>query len=126
MTNLTTNRNHMTAARLYALAADARRAALENGADQALAAIHADQARRLRARATAARNGVFILEYMAMNPLTTNINHMTAARLYALAADARRAALKDGADQALATIQADQARSLRARAIAVRSNGITG
>ena len=58
-----------------------------------------------------------------MTNLTTNRNHMTASRLYALAADARRAALKDGADQALATIQADQARSLRARAAAVR-NGI--
>ena len=57
MTNLTTNRNHMTAARLLALASDARRAALENGADRALAAIHADQARRMRARAAAARNG---------------------------------------------------------------------
>ena len=126
MNALTTNRNHMTAARLYALAADARRAALQDDADRALAAIHADQARRMRARAVAARNGVFILEYMAMNPLTTNINHMTAARLYALAADARRAALKDDADRALAAIHADQARRMRARAIAVRSNGITG
>ena len=116
----------MTASRLYALAADARRSALENGADQALAAIQADQARRMRARAIAARNGVFILEYMAMNTLTTNRNHMTAAWLYALAADARRAALKDDADPALAAIHADQARRMRARAIAVRSNGITG
>ena len=120
MTNLTTNRNHMTAARLLALASDARRAALENGADRALAAIHADQARRMRERAIAARNGVFILEYMVMNTLTTNINHMTAARLYALAADARRSALKDDADQALAAIHADQARRMRERAIQSR------
>ena len=123
MTNLTTNRNHMTAARLLALASDARRAALENGADRALAAIHADQARRMRARAVAARNGVFILEYMAMNPLTTNINHMTAARLYALAADARRSALKNDADRALAAIHADQARRMRARAV-LTSRGV--
>ena len=116
MTNLTTNRNHMTASRLYALAADARRSALKDDADRALAAIHADQARSLRARAIAARNGVFILEYMAMNPLTTNRNHMTAARLYALAADARRSALKDDADRALAAIHADQARRMRERA----------
>ena len=116
MTNLTTNRNHMTASRLYALAADARRRALKDDADRALAAIHADQARRMRARATAARNGVFIVEYMAMNPLTTNVNHKTAARFYALAAEARRAALKDDADQALAAIHADQARRMRERA----------
>ena len=57
MTNLTTNRNHMIAARLYALAADARRSALKDDADQALAAIHADQARVMKARAVAARNG---------------------------------------------------------------------
>ena len=57
MTNLTTNRNHMTASRLYALAADARRSALENGADREIAALHADQARRMRERAIAARNG---------------------------------------------------------------------
>ena len=55
-----------------------------------------------------------------MKTLTTNRNHMTASRLYALAADARRAALKDDADQALAAIHADQARSLRARAIQSR------
>ena len=59
-----------------------------------------------------------------MNTLTTNRNHFVASQLYALAADARRAALQDGADQALATIQADQARQMRERAIAVRSNGI--
>ena len=123
MNTLTTNRNHMTASRLYALAADARRRALKDDADQELAAIHADQARRMRARAIAARNGVFILEYMAMNTLTTNINHMTAARLYALAADARRAALENGADQELAAIQADQARRMRARAV-LTSRGI--
>ena len=116
-----TNRNHMTASRLYALAADARRRALKNDADQALAAIHADQARRMRERAIAARNGVFILEYMVMTNLTTNINHMTAARLYALAADARRSALKGDADRALAAIHADQARRMRARAVAARN-----
>ena len=116
MNTLTTNITHMTAARLYALAADARRAALKDGADQALAAIHADQARRMRERAIAARNGVFILEYMVMNTLTTNRNHMTAARLYALATDARRRALKDDADQALAAIHADQARRMQALA----------
>ena len=121
MKTLTTNRNHMTASRLYALAADARRRALKDDADRALAAIHADQARRMRERAIAARNGVFILEYMAMNPLTTNINHMTAARLYALAADARRSALENGADRALAAIHADQARRMRARAVAARN-----
>ena len=123
MNTLTTNRNHMTAARLYALAADARRSALENGADQALAAIQADQARRMRARAIAARNGVFILEYMAMNTLTTNRNHFVASRLYALAADARRSALKDDADREIAALQADQARRMRARAV-LTSRGI--
>ena len=61
-----------------------------------------------------------------MTNLTTNRNHMTAARLLALAADARRAALQDDADRALAAIHADQARRMRERAIAVRSNGITG
>ena len=116
MNTLTTNINHMTAARLLALASDARRRALKDDADQELAAIRADQARRMRERAIAARNGVFIVEYMAMNPLTTNVNHMTAARFYALAAEARRAALKDDADQALAAIHADQARRMRERA----------
>ena len=57
MNTLTTNKNHFVASRLYALAADARRAALKDDADRALAAIHADQARRMRARAVAARNG---------------------------------------------------------------------
>ena len=72
MTNLTTNRNHRIAARFYALAADARRAALENDIaliergivippycriDTAAATYHANQARSLRARAVAARNG---------------------------------------------------------------------
>ena len=57
MNTLTTNRNHMTAARFYALAADARRSALENGADREIAALHADQARVMKARAAAARNG---------------------------------------------------------------------
>ena len=51
MTNLTTNINHMTAARLLALASEARRAALENGADREIAALHADQARRMQALA---------------------------------------------------------------------------
>ena len=60
MTNLTTNRNHMTAARLYALAADARRSALKDDADREIAALQADQARRMRARAAAARNGIRI------------------------------------------------------------------
>ena len=57
--------------------------------------------------------------------LATRRNHIAAARFFALAGDARRAALKDGADQALATIQADQARVMKARAAAAR-NGITG
>ena len=57
MNTLTTNRNHMTAARVYALAADARRSALENGADREIAALHANQARQMRERAAAARNG---------------------------------------------------------------------
>ena len=72
MNTLTTNRNHMTAARLYALAAEARRAALDNciawienyiaiptycRIDTAAATYHANQARSLRARAVAARNG---------------------------------------------------------------------
>ena len=75
MTNLTTNRNHMIAARFYALAADARRAALnecvdwiERGIvippycriDTAAARYYANQARSLRARAIAARNGIRI------------------------------------------------------------------
>ena len=60
MNTLTTNRNHFVASRLYALAADARRSALENGADREIAALHANQARSLRARAAAARNGIRI------------------------------------------------------------------
>ena len=59
MNTLTTNRNHMTAARLLALAADARRAALKDDADQELAAIHADQARRMRARAVLISRGIW-------------------------------------------------------------------
>ena len=55
MNTLTTNRNHFVASRLYALAADARRSALENGADPELAAIQADQARRMRERAIQSR-----------------------------------------------------------------------
>ena len=72
---------------------------------------------------TGATDGALTSEYMAMNTLTTNRNHMIAARLYALAADARRSALKDNADPALAAIHADQARRMRARAAAAR-NGI--
>ena len=58
MNILTTRRNHLVASQLYALAADARRAALENGADREIAALHADQARVMKARAAAARNGI--------------------------------------------------------------------
>lgn len=72
MNALTTRRNHLAAARFLALASDARRAALnecvdwiERGIvippycriDTAAATYHADQARSLRARAVAARNG---------------------------------------------------------------------
>ena len=122
MTNLTTNRNHVIAARLLALASEARRAALENGADREIAALHADQARRMRALALrAARNGALTSEPIIMTNLTTNRNHRIAARFYALAADARRSALENGADQELAAIQADQARRMRARAVAARN-----
>ena len=73
MNTLTTNRNHMIAARFYALAADARRAALDNciawienyitiptycRIDTASARYYANQARSLRARAAAARNDI--------------------------------------------------------------------
>ena len=57
MNTLTTNRRHFVASQLYALAADARRSALENGADREIAALHANQARQMRERAAAARNG---------------------------------------------------------------------
>ena len=57
MNTLATNRNHFVASQLYALAADARRSALKNDADPELAAIQADQARVMKARAIAARNG---------------------------------------------------------------------
>ena len=136
MTNLATNRNHMTASRLYALAADARRSALENGADQELAAIRADQARRMRALALrAARNGTLTSEPIIMTNLTTNRNHFVASRLYALAAEARRAALDNciawiergivipvycRIDTAAARYYAEQARALRMRAIQSR------
>ena len=60
MNALTTNRNHFVASRLYALAAEARRSALENGADREIAALHANQARRMRERAVAARNDIRI------------------------------------------------------------------
>ena len=71
--NLATRRSHLAAARFYALAADARRAALENDIaliergiaippycriDAASARYYADQARQVRARAIAARNGI--------------------------------------------------------------------
>ena len=70
MITLTTNRNHMIAARFYALAADARRSALEHDIDliergivipvycridTASARYYADQARSLRARAIQSR-----------------------------------------------------------------------
>ena len=136
MTNLTTNRNHFVASRLYALAADARRSALKDDADRALAAIHADQARRMRARAVAARNGALTSEYTTMTNLTTNRNHMIAARFYALAAEARRAAIENDIaliergivppvycriDTASARYYANQARRMRARAVAARN-----
>ena len=136
MTNLTTNRNHMIAARLLALASEARRSALENGADREIAALHADQARRMRARAIAARNGTLTSEYTTMTNLTTNKHHFAAARLLALASDARRSALEHDIDliergivipvycridTASARYYADQARSLRARAVAARN-----
>ena len=124
MTNLTTNRNHFVASQLYALAAEARRSALENGADREIAALHANRSRRMRARALrAARNGPLTSERIIMTNLTTNRNHFVASRLYALAADARRSALENGADRALAAIHADQARSLRARAV-LTSRGV--
>lgn len=70
--NLATRRNHMIAARFLARASDARRAALnecvdwiERGIvipvycriDTAAARYYADQARVMKARAAAARNG---------------------------------------------------------------------
>ena len=58
-----------------------------------------------------------------MNILTTRRNHLIAARFFALAADARRSALENGADREIAALHADQARKMRERAIAVRSNG---
>ena len=73
MNILTTRRNHLIAARFLALAADARRAALnecvdwiERGTeippycriDTASARYYAGQARRMRERAIAARNGI--------------------------------------------------------------------
>ena len=73
MNTLTTNRNHMIAARFFALASDARRAALENDIDliergikipeycridAASARYYADQARQMRARAIETRNGI--------------------------------------------------------------------
>ena len=75
MNTLTTRRNHLAAARLLALAADARRAALDNciawiergivipvycRIDTASARYYADQARVMKARAAAARNGIRI------------------------------------------------------------------
>ena len=76
-----------------------------------------------------------------MTNLTTNKHHFAAARLLALASDARRSALEHDIDliergtvipvycridTASARYYADQARVMKARAIAVRSNGITG
>ena len=76
-----------------------------------------------------------------MNTLTTRRNHLAAARFLALASDARRAALNECVDwiergivippycridTAAATYHAGQARRMRERAAAVRSNGITG
>ena len=76
-----------------------------------------------------------------MNTLTTRRNHLVAARFLALASEARRAALEHDIDliergivipvycridTASARYYADQARVMKARAIAVRSNGITG
>ena len=70
---LTTHRNHLIAARFFALASAARRDALnecvdwiERGIeipgytriDAAAARYYADQARRMRERAVAARNGI--------------------------------------------------------------------
>ena len=129
----------MIAARLLALASEARRAALENGADREIAALHANRSRRMRARALrAARNGPLTSERVIMTNLTTNRNHMIAARFYALAAEARRTAIENDIaliergivppvycriDTAAATYHADQARKMRARAAAAR-NGI--
>lgn len=73
MNALTTRRNHLAAARFLALASDARRAAIENDIaliergivippycriDAAAARYYADQARVMKARAVAARNGI--------------------------------------------------------------------
>ena len=73
MNTLTTHRNHMIAARFYALASKARRVALDScidwiergieipgytRIDAAAARYYADQARRMRERAFAARNGI--------------------------------------------------------------------
>jgi len=69
---LTTKQNHTVAARFYALAADARRAALEHGIDlieQGIeipeycridaARYYANQARCMRARAVLTRRGIW-------------------------------------------------------------------
>ena len=76
-----------------------------------------------------------------MNTLTTRRNRLVAARFLALASESRRAALEHDIDliergivipvycridAAAARYYADQARVMKARAIAVRSNGITG
>ena len=73
-----------------------------------------------------------------MNTLTTNINHMIAARFYALASAARRAALNECVDwiergieipeytridAASARYYADQARALRMRGVQARYMG---
>lgn len=72
--NLATRRNHMIAARFYALASAARRAAIENDIDlieqgivipvycridTAAATYHANQARQMRARAVLTRRGIW-------------------------------------------------------------------
>ena len=72
MNTLTTRRNHLIAARFFALASEARRIALDNcidwiehdivippycRIDTASARYYAGQARRMRERAIAARNG---------------------------------------------------------------------
>jgi len=71
--NLATRRNHLIAARFLALAGDARRIALDScidwiergieipeytRIDAAAARYYADQARQMRERAVAARNGI--------------------------------------------------------------------
>ena len=85
---------------------------------------------------TGAKDGALTSEYIAMNTLTTRRNHLAAARFLALASDARRAALNECVDwiergteipkytridTAAARYYADQARVMKARAIAARN-----